>query len=284
MVPLLPLDFLAPFHALEDALEELLIWIHSTTGLTWAWSIIAMTALVRIVILPVTVKQTRSMLAMQRLQPYVKQVQQKYKDDRQALNQALMQFYRDNQVNPLASCLPILLQIPIFMALFFVLKDFEPPAGTSDNLSFLFGFVDSILVDINDAGFAGWALLIFYAASQVFSSAVMVTSPDPRQKYMMMVLPLLFLPFIWNFPIGVMLYWITTNLWTLGQYKVVVALTNVESKDVVMPVGPDGKQKVLKAKKKPDDGKGSGGSAGTPARTPSGPRSGAPTRKNKRRR
>lgn len=101
---------------IESVLEDLLVWIHETSSLTWAWSIIALTVLVRLVIFPITAKQTRSSLAMQRLAPYQKQLAAKYKDDRAALNQAVMEFYRDNKVNPLASCLPLLIQIPIFLS------------------------------------------------------------------------------------------------------------------------------------------------------------------------
>lgn len=233
-----------PLHPLENLLDDGLTAIHTTTGLSWAWSIIALTAVVRIAIMPVTVKQTRSMMAMQRLQPYVKQLQQKYKDDRQELNKRVMEFYQTNRVNPLASCLPILLQLPVFLALFFVLKDFKPPPSTSHDFSFLFGFVPDILKNINDSGFAGWTLLVFYVLSQMFSTRVMATSADPRQKMLFMFLPIAFIPFVVNFKIGVMLYWITTNLWTLAQYLVVVRLTD-KNKEVVLPEDSRGNKKVV---------------------------------------
>lgn len=283
MTALLPL-----LEPLEDPLEQLLTQIHLTTGLTWAWSIIALTALVRTVILPITVKQTRSMLAMQKLQPYVKQLQQKYKDDRQALNQAMMEFYRSNRVNPLASCLPLLLQIPIFTALFFVLRDFQPPQNTSQNLGFLWGFVNDITRDLNDVGIQGWILLVFYVGSQMFSTMVMSTSPDPRQKWLFMLLPVFFVPFVINFPVGVMLYWITTNLWTFGQHMVVVRLTNTD-REIVLPPDAKGRQKTITPKgQRPSTSKGSQGSSGPRGATrgddaPAGSAS-ARARRNKRRR
>lgn len=232
---------------IEDPLEQFLVWIHETTTLPWAWSIIVLTAIVRLVIFPITAKQTRTTLAMQRLQPHIKALQQKYKDDRQALSQATMDFYKDNRVNPFASCLPILVQIPVFMALFFVLKDFEAPAGTTDNFTFLFGFVDNIRVDISDAGVSGWILVLVYVASQMLSTVTMVTTPDPMQKWLFMLMPVVFVPFIVNFPIGVMLYWITTNLWSLGQYKLVIALTNTDV-EVVLPADSKGNKKVIGSK------------------------------------
>jgi YidC/Oxa1 family membrane protein insertase len=244
-----------PLHPLEDVLQSLLEAIQETTNLPWAWCIIVLTALVRIAILPVTVKQTRSMLAMQKLQPYVKQIQQKYKGDRQALNTALMEFYKDNKVNPLASCLPLVLQIPVFISLFFVLKNYH----FTGDVSFLFGFVDDITNHINASGAAGWILLSFYAISQITSSAVMVTSPDPMQRRMMMFLPLAFLPFLLKFPVGVMLYWITTNLWTLGQYLVVVKL--LPDKREVRPPGKGGDSGGNKAVRPGNDPKSDSGGA-----------------------
>lgn len=231
--------------ALENLLNDLLLWIHGSAGLTWAWSIIALTALVRLALMPLTVKQTRSMLSMQRLQPYIKQIQQKHQKDPQARNQAMMEFYRDNKVNPAASCFPLLLQLPIFFGLFFVLKDFaeNPPPG-DDNFTFLFGFIDNILISVKDGGWQAIVLLVFYVGSQLLSSKIMMTSNDPRQKIIMYLLPVVFVPFILGFPIGLMLYWITTNLWTLGQYLVVVRLTDV-SGEIVLPADKKGNKRTV---------------------------------------
>ena len=115
-------DILAP---IENVLTELLGWLHSSVGLTWAWAIIVLTLIVRMVILPLTIKQIRSMQRLQVHAPELKAIQQKYKHDKQKMNEEVMKFYRENNVNPLASCLPLLLQLPVFLALFFVLKDFD---------------------------------------------------------------------------------------------------------------------------------------------------------------
>lgn len=269
-------SILAP---LERVLEDLLVWLHQDAGLTWAWAIIAVTAVVRLIIFPITAKQTRSSLAMQRLAPYIKQLQHKHKDDRTALNQATMEFYRDNKVNPLASCLPLLIQIPVFLALFFVLKDFTPPAGTSGDFSWLFGFVDDIRLDINDSGAAGWILLVVYIASQMLSTITMMTSPNPHQKYVFLAMPLFFAFFITGFPVGVMLYWITTNLWSLGQYLLVLRFTNT-SKDVVLPADSKGRKKVVAPKTANKGGTGPVTSGTSRAQAPAG----AAPRRNKRRR
>lgn len=258
---LLTASILSP---IENGLEHVLLLLHENVGLTWAWSIIVLTALVRLAIFPLTAKQTRSSLAMQRLAPYQKQLQAKYKDDRAALNQAMMEFYRDNKVNPLASCFPLLIQIPIFLSLFFVLRHPETFQGHSTDFSWLFGFVDDIRQHINNGltGSAaekfvppvmknwvasGWILLLVYVGSQLTSTLTMMTSPNPQQKYLFMLMPVLFVPFILKFPIGVMLYWITTNLWSLLQYLIVVRFTDT-AKEVVLPADSKGRKKVVGAK------------------------------------
>jgi YidC/Oxa1 family membrane protein insertase len=274
---------------IENGLEHLLLALHTNIGLSWAWSIIALTALVRLVIFPITAKQTRSSLAMQRLAPYQKQLQAKYKDDRAALNQAMMEFYRDNKVNPLASCLPLLIQIPIFLSLFFVLRHPETFQGHSQDFSWLFGFVDDIRQHINNGltggaadkfvppvarnwAASGWILLVVYVGSQLTSTLTMMTSPNPQQKWLFMAMPVLFVPFILKFPVGVMLYWITTNLWSLGQYLLVVRFTDT-GKEVVLPADSKGRKKVV------------GGQASNKAKGPAGSTASgqANARRNKRR-
>ncbi len=249
---------------IESVLGDLLVWIHTTAGFTWAWSIIALTAIVRLAIFPITAKQTRSSLAMQRLAPYQKQLQAKYKDDRAALNQAVMEFYKDNKVNPLASCLPLLIQIPIFLSLFFVLKHPETFSGHSGDFSWLGGLIEDIRQNINNGmsdknmakfnpdvvknhAASGWILLLVYIASQMLSTVTMMTSPNPQQKWIFLLLPLFFAPFILTFPVGVMLYWITTNLWSLFQYLLVVRFTDTD-KEVVMPADSKGRKKVVAPK------------------------------------
>jgi hypothetical protein len=117
-----PLFLLEP---IEGPLTSLLEWLHTSVGLSWAWSIVALTILVRIVLLPLTVRQIHSMQSMQAHMPEMKALQQRYKDDKQKRNEELMKFYKENKINPAASCLPILFQIPVFISLFFVLRDFD---------------------------------------------------------------------------------------------------------------------------------------------------------------
>jgi len=206
----------SPLRPIEDFLSSLLEWFHSTAGLTWAWSIVALVVLVRLVLVPITVRQIHSMQNLQAHAPEMKEIQQRWKHDRQRQNEELMKFYRENKINPAASCLPIVLQIPIFIALFYVLRDFEKeifPDYPQSSLEFLG------LVDITEPTKDGWGplLLVIYVASQLTSSYFMATTMQKAQRILLMVLPIVFIPFILNFPSGLMIYWLTPNLWTTGQ-------------------------------------------------------------------
>ena len=202
---------------IENLLTELLTWFHDSVGLPWAWSIVALTVLVRILLVPLAIRQIHSMQSLQMHAPEMKAIQQRYKSDRQKQSEELMKFYRENKINPYASCLPIVFQIPIFIALFYVLKDFEKeifPQFPESTLQWL------NLVDITEPTKDGWGpvLLLVYVASQLTSTWLMSTQmQSTAQRVMIMVLPIVFIPFILNFPSGLMIYWLTTNLWTTGQ-------------------------------------------------------------------
>ena len=213
---MIPLAILEP---IERPLTWLLEWLHSAIGLPWAWAIIVLTILVRVALVPLTVKQIRSMQHLQQHAPELKAIQQKYKGDRQRMNEEVMKFYRENQINPAASCLPILVQIPIFISLYYVLRDFERdvfPKYPGSDLGWL-NVVPNITDNITDH-WSGWLLVTIYVASQL-ASILFTPMPDPRQKWIMVALPFIFILFIINatFPVGLLLYWVTTNLWTVGQ-------------------------------------------------------------------
>ena len=203
-----------PLSPIENVLRSILDWLHGTIGLPWAWSIVALTVLVRMALVPLTVKQIHSMQAMQKHMPEMKAIQQKYKADKKRQQEELMRFYRENQINPAASCLPLLAQIPVFFALYYVLRHFSkhPPAGS---LSWL-RIVPNIAAHAS-AHWSGYLLLGIYAASQVASTYFMSTTMDKTQRRIMMVVPLFFITILTRFPMGLVLYWVTTNLWTVGQ-------------------------------------------------------------------
>ncbi len=199
---------------LEHVLRGLLDWLHGTIGLPWAWSIVALTMIVRIVLVPLTVKQIHSMQRLQEHMPQMKELQKKYKGDKQRLNEEMMRFYKENKVNPAASCLPLVAQLPVFFSLYFVLRAFSkhPPGG---DLSWL-GIVPNI-ADKASAHWSGFLLLAIYVASQIASMMLTPTTMTGSQRTIMLVLPLAFVFVVVNFPTGLLVYWMTTNLWTVGQ-------------------------------------------------------------------
>ena len=219
---------------LENVLTDVLIWLHETGGLTWAWSIVALTVIVRVLLVPVAIRQIHSMQSLQIHAPEMKKIQQQYKNDRQRQSEELMKFYKENKINPYASCLPIVFQIPIFIGLFFVLRDFKKEifctrgdfceTDVDGKLQVLPDFVSQLewlsLVNITEPTIEAWGpvLIAVYVASQLTSTYLMSTAMQSKaQRYMIMFLPILFLPFILSFPSGLMIYWLTTNLWTTGQ-------------------------------------------------------------------
>src|SRR3972149_1308444 len=184
---MLPLAILEP---IEEPLTRVLEWLHTSMGLSWAWAIIAITLLVRMVILPLTIKQIRSMQKLQQHAPALKARQQKYKQDRQRMNEEVMKLYKENKVNPAASCLPIVLQIPIFISLFYVLRGFEKdvlPDYKGSDLGFI-----QIVPDLTDKisdHWSGWVLLVLYVGSQLASPFFMMTTADKNERLPLMAMP-----------------------------------------------------------------------------------------------
>jgi YidC/Oxa1 family membrane protein insertase len=201
---------------LEDLLTWALVNLHDVVG-SWSWAIVALTIVVRMLLVPLTVRQIHSMQNLQMHAPEMKAIQQKYKSDRKRQNEELMKFYRENNINPAASCLPLVAQIPVFIGLFFVLRDFEdeilPEYPAKGGLEWLG------LVNITEDTLVGWGpvLLVVYVISQLTSTYLMSTQMQKAQRILMLALPIVFIPFILSFPSGLMIYWLTTNLWTTGQ-------------------------------------------------------------------
>ena len=235
--PVVLANFLQP---LIDICDAVMVFFHDHVFGSWGLSIIALTVVVRLVLLPLTLKQFRSMQALQKLSPQIKALQAKYKDDRQRLNQEMMKFYQENKVNPFASCLPLAAQMPVFLALFYMLRkdlkhDICPQItqvahqmGTSvSNLtceqvapgSAKFLFIPDLTAKATGAVLV--VLIILYVSSQLASSLVMSVSADKNQRRLIVLLPLVFVTFVAQFPAGLIVYWITTNLWTILQGYIV---------------------------------------------------------------
>ena len=209
-------------------------------GISWGFSIVLLTVCVRAVLVPLTFRQIKSMVRMQALAPQMKEIQAKYKQDKERQSQEMMKFYRENNVNPLGSCLPLVLQLPVFISLYYMLRqslriDICPaiqrrttrgrtrahtvPCGAGHGAGFLF------IPDLTDkaSGVVLVVLILLYVGSQLGSTLVMSSAAtmDPMQRRLMMFLPLVFVLFVFRFPAGVLVYWITTNFWTMGQQYVV---------------------------------------------------------------
>ena len=240
--------FGSAWNAIVAALNYGLQFIYDLTG-NYGIAIILLTVLVKLLMLPLTVKQTRSMLAMQRVQPEIKKLQEKYKDDREKLSQEMMKFYKENKINPLAGCLPLLMQMPVFIALYTVLRRYlmTPPVmllgsvvkngltgpsygggldgvvslagadGLIRNASFL--GINNLSDSLRVCGAAGYVLVILLMATTWYSQKQVVT--DPRQKNMMLIMPLVMGFIGFTLPAGVVLYWVTTNaLQILQQFGI----------------------------------------------------------------
>jgi YidC/Oxa1 family membrane protein insertase len=218
---------------LIDFFEGILKFFHDTVGVSWGTSIIALTIVVRAALVPLTVKQFKSMQALARLQPEIKKLQAKYADDKQRLNQEMMRFYQENKVNPFSSCLPLAAQLPVFFSLFYMLRkdlrydicpEINPPTvpnpkpcGPVPEAHFL-GIPD---ITNKATGTVLVVLIVLYVASQLVSSLLMPSTVDRNQRMIFLALPFIFIPFVINFPAGLLVYWITTNLWTSVQQYLV---------------------------------------------------------------
>jgi YidC/Oxa1 family membrane protein insertase len=209
---------------LIDACEAILRFWHDLIGdfpNSWGWSIILLTFTVRIAILPLTFKGVKSMQRLQTLQPEIKRIQERYKDDKQRMNQEVMAFYQREKVNPLGSCLPLLLQVPFFIALFYLLRSDSFQRDIADNPGFY--AIDDLSESVGDPVLLG-VLIVLYVATQLAASAVTAFSADPMQRRIMFALPFVFVVFIISFEAGLIVYWITTNVWTIAQQLLVKKL------------------------------------------------------------
>src|SRR6476469_6037545 len=229
---MLPLGFQLAPQFLVDIADKVLVFFHDSIGLSWGGAIIALTIFVRAILIPLTYRQLKGMRALQALQPQIKEIQAKYKNDKQRMQQEMMRFYQENKVNPFASCIPLLAQLPVFITLFYVLQHdmrFDICGQTAKTCSefaekngHAAGYFGESFLFIPDLtakaeGSVLIALLVLYVGTQLISGMVMAVTADKSQRTMMMVLPLIFVPFVISFPAGLILYWITTNIWTIGQ-------------------------------------------------------------------
>jgi YidC/Oxa1 family membrane protein insertase len=230
---------------LIDVCQSILEFWHDLIGGSWGWAIILLTFTVRLAILPLTFKGVTSMQRLLTVLPEIKKLQARYKDDKQRMNQEVMAFYQREKVNPLGSCLPLLLQIPFFISLFSLLRSAGFRADIASNPGF--GPIENLAEKVTDPVLLG-VLIVLYVGTQLAASAVTAISADPTQRRIMFAMPFVFVVFIINFPAGLIVYWITTNVWTIGQQLLVKKLY---PKPAVATAGDNGGDAAAPARGKP---------------------------------
>jgi len=198
------------FSPLTGLLGSGLEYFHDSWGLAWWLSIALVTVIVRSLLFPLTIKQVRSMRAMQDLKPDMDRIRAQFKDNRQRQQEELMKLYQDRNVNPLGGCLPLLVQMPIFITMFYVIRGFgaEHPSFTEGGILW---FQNLAVQDPT------YILPILSAVTLLAASEITSKNIDPQQRWLMRVLPVVFIAFTYYFPAGLFVYWITSNLVTLVQ-------------------------------------------------------------------
>lgn len=242
-----------PLVWLENIVSWVLVFFHNLTSTVfdkdsgWAWglAIVALVILIRILLIPLFVKQIKSQRNLQIIQPQVKEIQKKYAGDRERQSQELMKLYKETGTNPLASCLPILAQAPIFFALFSVLNGLaqsktrgvltQDLMESARNAEILNAPIYGTLMNRDETANPSatlWVtvvLIILMTATTFLTQRQLIvknTAPGnpmvQQQKILLYVFPVIFAVTGINFPIGVLLYWFTTNVWTMGQQFYVI--------------------------------------------------------------
>src|ERR687890_23781 len=216
--------FQALFGPVVSVLGVVLLYFHQTLGAPWWLAIVLLTVIVRSLLFPLTVKQVRSMRAMQDLKPHMDRVRAQFKDNPQRQREEMAKVYQEQGVNPLGGCLPILVQMPVFIGMFYVIRRFGgyslgdktvPPQYPSFHEGGILWFQNLSSSDPT------YLLPIISAVTMLASTEITAKNVDPQQRWLMRLLPIGFTLFLLNFPAGLFMYWITSNLMTLGQNFVI---------------------------------------------------------------
>src|SRR6202451_2458955 len=257
-MPILANVIQAAFSPLIKVFEEIMVFIHNhLVGGSWGLAIVGLTVLVRAILVPLTYRQLKSMQEMQRLAPEMNKIKEKYKEDKQRQQQEMMKFCQEHKINPLASCLPLLLQLPVFISLFYMLRtdlkkhicgpqmvqhyNTTPGLATkykaSPHISSFAHlpakFVEEttcntvaphsgkflFIPDITSkaTGIVLVVLIVLYVSSQLASTLIATATADPNQRRLMLLLRVVFVVILYRYRAGLLVYWITTNTWTIGQ-------------------------------------------------------------------
>jgi YidC/Oxa1 family membrane protein insertase len=222
------IDFIGRlFSPIVDLLSWILKLFHYDVGTPWWVSIVLLTVVVRTLMLPLTIKQVRSMRGMQELKPELDKIRSKYKGNRQRQQQEQMNLYKERGINPLGGCLPLLVQMPIFIGIFYVIRDLGGFSGALGGGGATEAsepsFTEGGILWFSDLSSADSTLLLPILAAVTMLASMEVTNKvmEPQQRWLMRALPVGFAFFTYWFPAGMFVYWITSNVVTLGQNYVI---------------------------------------------------------------
>ena len=217
------------WEGLKSILAQVLIFFHAMVG-DYGLAIVLLTVAVRVFMLPLTIKQTKSMYEMQKIQPKLRELQEKYKGNKEKLQQEMMKFYAENKINPFGGCLPLLLQLPIFIALYRVLIETRALIHAKSFFGLLVLGTAPKVAMASGVAFIPYLILIALMAITTYLQQRMVTTDAQQQKIGLYMVPLMIF-IAWSLPAGVLIYWVTTNVWTVAQqYVTLRAVRAAESK------------------------------------------------------
>ncbi len=214
---------------LIDAEEWILETLHSI-GFAWGFAIIVLTLLVRLAIVPLTVRQFRSQRRLAAHAPELKRLKERHEGDTERLREATLSYYREHKINPLATLAPLLLQLPVFVSLYYLMRQ-DVKSGLFQHAGFL--FIPDLTARPHGAVLA--FLILAYTGSQLASSLIATRAMEGGHKKLALALPLVFVGFATRFPAGLLVYWITSSLWNLGQQ---LALWRARAQAAVDEVAP----------------------------------------------
>lgn len=232
--------------AIAQFFSKILSFIYTVVP-NFGAAIIILTVLIKLVTFPLNNKQLQSSRRMQELNPEIKRIQQKYKNDKEKQNQAMMEFMQKNKINPMAGCLPMLVQLPILYGIFRLLRETGEFLGGSIN-TFLIPSLEFIDLAVSPSGFQGdLTQQIIYYIFPVLSGVSTyiyqkISMTDTNQKMLLYMMPAMFVFFSFSFPAGLIIYWITNNLLTMGQHYLIVHMDKKKS-DEKVPAEVDKKTK-----------------------------------------
>ena len=203
---------------LIDLNEAILRFWHNDIGLSWGASVIGLTICIRLAILPLTFKQVRSMQEMQRFSPEIQRIRERYKDDKQRQQEEMMKLYQEHGFNPLSSCLPLVLQLPFFFSLYQTLRSASFRHEVASTTGGKFFFIPDITKPLTGHTGALIFMIVLYVVTQLTSSYITsINIQDKNQRRIVFILPFVFVPVVINFQAGLLIYWCTTNLFTIFQ-------------------------------------------------------------------